>query len=64
MSGSLHRIITRHLRDAGSELVRNGKHAMWKHPIRGNGVAVSKNIRDKNLARSLLRGVGLNDVRL
>jgi hypothetical protein len=56
---TLHRTIIRHLKDAGFELVRHGKHATWQKPDGRHGVAISKNIRDKNLARTLLRSVGI-----
>lgn len=59
MSGALHRTIVRHLRDAGFELCRTGKHATYKSADNQRGVSISKNIRDKNLARSLLRSVGI-----
>lgn len=55
----LHRNITNQLRAAGFELNRHGKHAIWKSPDNKRGVSISKNIRDKHLARSLLRSVGV-----
>ena len=60
MSGNLHRTVTRYLREAGFEVVRAGKHVTWKSADNKRGVAISKNIRDKNLARSLLRSVGIS----
>jgi len=64
MSATLYREITDKLRASGFELVRHGKHAIWKSPDNQRGVAVGKNIRDKNLARALLRSAGITDIRL
>jgi hypothetical protein len=47
------------LKEAGFSLVRTGPHEIWQSESKDRGVALSHNIRDKNLARSLLRSAGI-----
>jgi hypothetical protein len=55
----LYREIERILRDAGFELTRDNPHAIFKSKDGKHGVSISRNIRDKNLANSLLRSAGI-----
>lgn len=64
MSHTLYPRVRDILKEAGYEVVRIGKHIRWEHPFTKNGISISHNIRDKNLARSLLRDAGLRDVKL
>jgi predicted RNA binding protein YcfA (HicA-like mRNA interferase family) len=64
MSEKLYRDIVSCLRENGFELIRNTRHAVWRKPDDSRGVVVSRKMKDKNLARSLLRSAGIKDVRL
>jgi hypothetical protein len=55
----LYNKMTEALKAAGFELVRNGKHENWRNEDRSKGVVLRYKIRDKNMARALLRSVGV-----
>jgi hypothetical protein len=48
------------LKDAGYSLVRHGRHAVWKSADDKKGVVLSHNMRNKHLARAILRSVGIS----
>jgi hypothetical protein len=56
----LYREIERILRNAEFELTRDNPHSIWKSKDGKRGVSISRNIRDKNLANSLLRSAGIS----
>lgn len=60
MSNKLYPDIRQILRKAGFEVLRQGKHAHWRHPETGNGVSLSRNIKNKHLANTLLKSAGVH----